>query len=369
WYRIAPPAGEFRWIFGRMVDPDYKNSGVRESEGVTSPLVLPPRPPARPDTAGNTDPEEPARLSDLLEPNDTARAGDVAVIEPPVLDLSAENLGQAVEEAPSERRQARWIAADDDSTDPPAPQPSRAEKPAAHEEPVDDAGQTKASPAGNVREGTGYISPGIPELNTAEQQPESAPATAKPAATPFAKTLERLEFELAQMLAEEPTVWSFTELEIQAQSLLERAGTAVERGKVRLLLKKIAQSVDVQERYAKFVDSEIQHDRREKQLDELRTESVPDGSKDSPAAGQVAQQYDGYGRLGRVVSSERDAPRYALVDEKGKVACFVTPAPGLNLDSYVGTKIGIVGTTGFIPRRQARHITAKHITPLDTVLR
>ena len=35
WYRIAPPAGEFRWIFGRMVDPDYMTSGVREAQRAT----------------------------------------------------------------------------------------------------------------------------------------------------------------------------------------------------------------------------------------------------------------------------------------------------------------------------------------------
>ena len=31
WYKIAPPAGEFRWISGRFVDPDYDRDGVRNT--------------------------------------------------------------------------------------------------------------------------------------------------------------------------------------------------------------------------------------------------------------------------------------------------------------------------------------------------
>ena len=31
WYKIAPPPGEFRWVSGRFVDPDYKTDGVRRT--------------------------------------------------------------------------------------------------------------------------------------------------------------------------------------------------------------------------------------------------------------------------------------------------------------------------------------------------
>ena len=31
WYKIAPPAGEFRWVSGRFVDPDYNHDGVRRT--------------------------------------------------------------------------------------------------------------------------------------------------------------------------------------------------------------------------------------------------------------------------------------------------------------------------------------------------
>ncbi len=368
WYRIAPPAGEFRWIFGRMVDADYMTSGVRESAGNTSPLLLPPRAPVGLEATANERLEEPARLNELQEPRGTGKEVDFAVLEPAVLDLSEERIGGTETSPEPAGQQANWVASDGEVSDPAEPRPVRAERIAAHEEAVQSLPSESESGGTEAKKPLGYVSPRIPELNeTAEEAPR--PVAGRPS-LPFGEALERLEFELTGMLAEEPTVWSLTELEIQAQSLLERASTALERGKVRLLLKKIAQSNDVKQRYAKFVDSEVQLDRREQRLESLRAEPGSSDSQDSGLApSQAAPRYDGYGRLGRVVTSDTDAPRYALVDASGKVTCFVTPAPGLNLDNYVGDQIGVVGTSGYIPKRQARHVTAKHVTPLDTALR
>lgn len=43
--------------------------------------------------------------------------------------------------------------------------------------------------------------------------------------------------------------------------------------------------------------------------------------------------------------------------------------PGVNLDYYVGGQVGVVGTSRYIPKRQARHVMAKHVTPLETARR
>ena len=112
WYRIAPPSGEFRWVFGRLVDADYMTSGVRATSGSTSPLLIPSRPPVRPAKAAKEKLEEPAHLSDLDSDSgrvdsgkaDTGRADDkdFAVIEPEVLDLSEEKIGGSDAEFESE---------------------------------------------------------------------------------------------------------------------------------------------------------------------------------------------------------------------------------------------------------------------------
>ncbi len=39
WYKIAPPAGEFRWVPGRYVDTDYDRDGMRRTTGGTVDLT------------------------------------------------------------------------------------------------------------------------------------------------------------------------------------------------------------------------------------------------------------------------------------------------------------------------------------------
>jgi len=36
WYKVAPPSGEFRWVFGKYVDPDYRPSGVRTTRAAAA---------------------------------------------------------------------------------------------------------------------------------------------------------------------------------------------------------------------------------------------------------------------------------------------------------------------------------------------
>ncbi len=368
WYRVAPPSGEFRWVFGRLVDANYMTSGVRSTAGTTSPLLIPPRPPARPQKDVQEKLEEPAHLSDLDNDSDVAGDTDFAVIEPGVLDLSEERIGGSEVEFEPKPRQADWVAADGTGADLSEPRPIRPERAATYEEPAKAAAEASTRP----KKSTGYVSPRLPELNEPEEDERARPRAVDRPLLPFGESLDRLEFELARMLSEEPTVWSFTELDIQAQSLLERARTALERGKVRLLLKKIAQSDDVKQRYAKFVDTEVQLDRREERLDGLRDEPKWNDSEGTTASARpTAKRYDGYGRLGRIITSEPNAPRYALVDDKNnnKVNCYVTPAPGVNLDYYVGRRIGVVGASNYMPNRQARQVMAKHVTPLETASR
>ena len=366
WYRIAPPSGEFRWVFGRLVDADYMTSGIRKSSGTASPLLVPPRRPRGAEKDRDEELEEPAHLSDLQLKSGTADGEDFAVIEPAVLDLSEERIGDSVEDADSGASDADWVAADGSAPADESPAVSRPERVAAYEEAVSSDGRESAKP----KTTTGYVSPRIPELNEPDEEEEqSEQRTVDRPLLPFKEALERLEFELAQMLVEEPTVWSFTDLEIQAQSLLERARTAVERGKVRLLLKKIAQSDDVRRRYVEFVDSEVRLDRRERQLDSVRSRPKWNDGEAAPVAEvRTSKRFDGHGRLGRIITDDPDAPRYALVNEEGKVNCYVTPAPGVNLEYYVSKWIGVVGAAGYIPKRQARHVMAKHITPLETAL-
>ena len=75
--------------------------------------------------------------------------------------------------------------------------------------------------------------------------------------------------------------------------------------------------------------------------------------------------YDGVGRLTEVTPAKFGAPRYALLDKSGDVRCYVTPAPGVNLQRYVGQKVGVTGNRGYMIEEHASHIMARHVTPLE----
>jgi uncharacterized protein YgiM (DUF1202 family) len=180
----------------------------------------------------------------------------------------------------------------------------------------------------------------------------------------FQAELDRIDLELSMMVVEEPTVWSFDAMRIRGESLLDRADTAADRGKARLLLNKIARFEDIKQRYDSITAMREQNavSNRflaglQKTMEKAAATADPDG------------QFDGVGQLQQVFSPKVGAPRFALVDEAGNVRYYVTPAPGVNLQNYVGRQVGITGTRGYMPEQRAQHITARHISSLETRIR
>jgi hypothetical protein len=78
----------------------------------------------------------------------------------------------------------------------------------------------------------------------------------------------------------------------------------------------------------------------------------------------VPPDYDAVGILRPVVSKRPGAPQFALVDERGQVISFVTPSPDVNLQPYLGHRIGVTGSRGYIPEFQRAHVTAGRVSPL-----
>jgi len=163
------------------------------------------------------------------------------------------------------------------------------------------------------------------------------------------------------MVAEEPTVWAFDDLRRRTRLMLAEAATAVERGRARILLKKITRFADIKHRCDTLL---AMRDETKQSNQQWLSRQRPEGD-----AGRVAavedDRYDGSGQLIRVVSPKLGAPRYALVDDRGEVRCYVSPAPGVNLRHYLGRCVGVSGTRGYMPEQRAQHIMAQHVRPLE----
>ncbi len=349
WYKIAPPSGEFRWIYGKYVDPDYLTSGVRRAPGRESPLLGRRHTTGRDQASGSEPHLLPGLAPDARQPDrlDAAQTGSRRQ-----WTEVAENTAASAAEKPASPAAQPAVQ--------PAAATDEASGGAAKVVHAAAVGSEIMQAAARQSDSVTYVSPRIPELK------EDAADRVAPPRKSFARELSDIDFELSVMLAEEPTVWSLEELQIRAQSLLGRAETALQRGRARLLMNRLAQSADIKQRYDRVHGIRQETERENRQLAALGRNRA--GQIDSPQEGSAApadDRFDGSGRLARVVTPEAGAPRFALVDEKGDVDCYVSPAPGVNLRYYVGRRVGISGIRGFLPERKAPHVTAKHVTPLD----
>jgi hypothetical protein len=86
--------------------------------------------------------------------------------------------------------------------------------------------------------------------------------------------------------------------------------------------------------------------------------------------GPDGSRYDAVGVLRPVASRRPGAPPFALVDERGVVLSFVTPTAGVNLQPFVGQRVGVTGNRGFIPEFQRSHVVAGRVGPVaDRMIR
>lgn len=333
WYKIAPPAGEFRWVAGKFLDHQPPEREVRE-KGPENNLLI-----ARHSGKKKQVEVEPDE-DDFVEDHKPARRARY--------DEGADDEETPVRLASGYRRKTTARDLDDEEFDR-EPSPSERANYAYRDSRVS---YEKESPV-RVR---------TPSGRTKQQT--------------LSDELEQLDLDLSKMVIEEPTVWDFSDIGARAERIAGRVDNAVDRGRARDILRKIVRFEEIQERYLRVVDVRADTDRRNQQLvassrayrepnrNEVTPTTVattPVRSLDTLPSADKNSGYDGVGRLMQVVSRNNGAPQFALLDKSGAVRYYVTPAPGVNLQKYLGREVGISGTIGILPNESAQHVTAKRV--------
>jgi uncharacterized protein YgiM (DUF1202 family) len=185
----------------------------------------------------------------------------------------------------------------------------------------------------------------------AERNSSSDGPAPEVAGDPFQAELSTIDFELSKMVSDDPASWELTGLRRRAEPMIGRADTALERGKVRLLLNRIARMEDVK--------------RRNELLGLPGNAGAIAAARPSVLPVETPGRYDGIGKLTPVVSQRPNAPQYALVDESNQIVSFISAAPGMNLQPYVGKDVGISGQRGFMPELKKPHVTAQRVNLID----
>jgi SH3-like domain-containing protein len=312
WYKVAPPSGEFRWIHASHV----------ERVTVTPPAV------ARPIVT------VPLADTSAEQPDSTKAANGVVT-------LAADSQPQT---------EADWRAA-----------------------PVDPLKETKvAAPAdspASASESAVAASDNHP-ADSATAHATSPPAPTATTLSPsddIARRLTNVELRLSRIVAEPPTTWQIEPLRQEAQQLFAGASDQANRAAINATLAKLDRFAAIARQYHQPIQTAIVSSNAP-----ITPIPFGVGSGDPRMAGPSdirhrtaeTSQYDAVGILRPVVSKRPGAPQFALVDDRGQVVSFVTPTPDVNLQPYLGHRIGVTGSRGFIPEFQRAHVTAGRVSPL-----
>lgn len=311
WYQVEAPSGEFRWIAGKFVDTQLDDGPPRDLAAYRNRLV----------------PEEDYDYSPRRAgPSQEEYAGDRSRRGDNVAD-------QNYEDTPGARR----VASRDGSF--------------AVEPDTRDFGEPELN--------YDRLRSDAPQVSRSDDPVRQI--SSRPVYDDLIEEIQDIELAVSLIVSQETALWSFEAVRPRAERALSLAESALQRGKARATLNKIARFEEIQRR-----SQATQQLRAKTQAWEQQTSREPlPGSSGIARVLGAPQRFDGTGTLARVTSRRPGAPAYALIDERGDVLSFVTPAPGVNLSTHVGKQVGIDGTIGYMPEVDTQHVTAKRITALD----
>jgi hypothetical protein len=399
WVRIAPPAGEFRWIAARRLSrtpPTEMKPLIAGSGGWQSPGAA-----AAASSIGRIGAPEPSDDS-------TQTSGDQFAH---LLTAPA----QAANLAPS------YAAVPRSASAPWTPQPAIFESAAAsainpaanandiqviagspaavmqaqYQQPVATT-PTAGAPMAPLMSNSGPTpTPEASAVLSAGQPRVRFEGLSAPNAGPADPRVAEMQIRLSQIVVGAPTAWQFGGLREEAAALLAQEQSPAAREQLRDLLERIATFETIQLRYrgasgatglagattpagttspaGAAASTALATTDASEVLSRVRNDlgrGADNGITPTPGAAPSATEalYDAVGTLKPVVSKRSGAPQFALIDDHGDVVTFVTSSPDVNLQSYVGKRIGVRGSRGFMPEYRRAHVTASRVTPLEQTM-
>lgn len=199
------------------------------------------------------------------------------------------------------------------------------------------------------------------------------PSTTPGASNFVSRELDDLQVTLGEMVSGPPSTWNLDSLQRRTEYLIEHGTTPVERGRARLLLERIEEFKQHEQRSA-FLPSGVS--RASYQAPPRNPTTTQSRQPAAQTAAQTAgyqrpvhptgnlQSFDATGWLAPVYGKLQGERYYALQDASGAIVAYVSTLPGMNLDVYLHQAVGIRGLKGYLPQLQAGHIQAESIVRL-----
>jgi len=341
WLRIAPPPGEFRWIANDDLSSTPPVEPTRDVE-----------------LAGNWARQDSSQSSPEHSDKTERKA------TPPTEPIGPPPQYAPLKKTQSVRSHASTTAGNGPAWSPPPPQGTEVDEETDTEIVVGSpaAAELSAQSAG--------------DSDTVNQEGVSGSKVVSKASGPTDARISELQIRLSQVIVRPKAEWDFSQLQREAQQIWDETDSVSVREQVETLLERITlfQGLASTDIYAgrgpvtppekPKAPGEIEQftglSARVRQLadSDLNTSDPFETEKLTTSK----PLYDAVGKLKPVVSRKEQAPSYALIDDQGDVISFLTPGPDINLQPYVGRRIGVHGTRGFMPEYRRAHVTASRVT-------
>jgi hypothetical protein len=395
WVRIAPPAGEFRWIAATRLSRNPPTEDPRPSkfgnvEGGRLPWELPgdvgvaarekPTPITAPEPADDAPLSDVDPFAHLTSPPQTQLAPAGSVVAARNANAAWASTALAVD--PRTNAAVATTSAEEEITIVPG-SPAAAQQPA-----IAPAGSSASFAAVEPR---ALGSP--PRVRFEGLTPPRVPMG------PLDPRVAEMQLRLSQIIVGTPASWQFGGLRDEASALLAQETNTECRAQLRDVLDRIGAFETIQARYrglpanaqvfaasdaatpngaaGQSEDASYGGQVRDRVRNDLGLAAAGDGGVGNrgvdngvtPTPGDPSDDmqalYDAVGTLKPVVSRRPNAPRFALIGDDGQVVSFVTAPPDVDLQAYVGQRIGVRGSRGFMPEFRRAHVVASRVTNLE----
>jgi hypothetical protein len=170
--------------------------------------------------------------------------------------------------------------------------------------------------------------------------------------------LDRLDARFRSILDRPPLEWDFGQLEHDYEDLRGQTDSENIQQMIAARLIRIAGYRRTHADEEDLVRIQTETARRDAELAEIQRR------QEAQLASLRQPRYDGAGIVDRSALTRRGAPRYVLLTPAGRVLAYLVPAPGVNLEAWVGRAAGVTGSRIPHPELKSDLITVNRLTPV-----
>jgi len=186
--------------------------------------------------------------------------------------------------------------------------------------------------------------------------------------------LSSIDEAFRTMIKADPQTWDLASLEQQYQQLEGTAELPVLKTQLQQRLAAVAKYAKIKTEYEAFVRVTSETKQRDAQLMSM-TNAAPAASAPTspqpnlataqpPRAPTLPNAFDGAGIVQRTGPNGGAKPKFVLTSPDGRLLAYLQPAPGVDLNAYVGQAMGVLGQRSFRPELQGEMIVVRSLTPV-----